>query len=67
MPLPPIKYLWTLKGDILTHILFWGAGGLGEILEFVHNGSYEEYSIKEVKQAFNELVQDRELILNSEG
>ena len=67
MPVLSIKYLWTVKGDILTHIIIWGAGNLDDILEIAYNGVYEEYSSEEVTQAFNELVKDGDLILNSMG
>ena len=67
MPLPPIRYLKTVKGDILTHIIIWGAGTLDDILEIEYNGVYEEHSRGEVVEAFKELVNDGELILNSQG
>jgi len=68
MPPRPIKYLGTLKGEILTPIIWWGVGDLEGILEHASMSIlFEDYSKSEIKQAFDELVKDGELFLNPGG
>jgi hypothetical protein len=68
MPLRPIKYLGTIKGDILSLIINIGVGDLEGILEYKSMSmDYEEYTKSEIKQAFDELVKDGELFLNPGG
>jgi len=68
MPLRPIKYLWTLKGDILSLIINWGVGDLEGILEHKSMSMhFEDYTKSEIIQAFDELVKEGELFLNPSG
>jgi len=68
MPPRPIKYLWTLKGDILGLLINWGVGNLEGILEHKDQAfSFEDYTKSEIIQAFDELVKDGELFLKPSG